>query len=291
MNLTPRAKRVIDLAYEEARSLGNNYIGTEHLLLGLSIEDGGLAGHVLRKLGANAGRLRAAVHEVQLESEAQRAERERLVKRVKSEFQQAVERRTSLSPEVQALIRVLTTTDPGQLANAAASYLKLAEADRQELAPEKPPEERLQKLVALLQGEVAFQFPASGSSEATAADSENRDSELGDDPARIIRLAHTIIQQAIQDSAEVIRVEPRSDCVAVFFRINGVDEEKMKVPTAIRQPLMAGYRQMADMAMDSAGPQQGRIAIFHAGRDFDLDLRSEPAPDGERIVIAIHEKP
>ncbi|MFY7951440.1 MAG: Clp protease N-terminal domain-containing protein, partial [Armatimonadaceae bacterium] len=35
MQLTPRAKRVIDLAYDEARQLNNNYIGTEHLLLGL----------------------------------------------------------------------------------------------------------------------------------------------------------------------------------------------------------------------------------------------------------------
>ena len=34
MQLTPRAKRVIDLAYDEAKQLNNNYIGTEHLLLG-----------------------------------------------------------------------------------------------------------------------------------------------------------------------------------------------------------------------------------------------------------------
>jgi hypothetical protein len=39
MHLTPRAKRMIDLAYEEARSLSNNYIGTEHLLLGLIREE------------------------------------------------------------------------------------------------------------------------------------------------------------------------------------------------------------------------------------------------------------
>src|SRR5438067_1458155 len=35
IELTPRGKRVIDLAYDEARQLSNNYIGTEHLLLGL----------------------------------------------------------------------------------------------------------------------------------------------------------------------------------------------------------------------------------------------------------------
>ena len=47
------------------------------------------------------------------------------------------------------------------LESPRSSYLKLEEADRQELAPEKPPEERLQKLAALLQQEgVTFQFPA-----------------------------------------------------------------------------------------------------------------------------------
>lgn len=49
--LTPRAKRVIDLAYDEARNLEHHYIGTEHLLLGLVREGEGLAGRVLQKLG------------------------------------------------------------------------------------------------------------------------------------------------------------------------------------------------------------------------------------------------
>ena len=53
MQLTPRAKKVIDLAYDEARQLNNNYIGTEHLLLGLIREGDGLAGKVLLKLGVD----------------------------------------------------------------------------------------------------------------------------------------------------------------------------------------------------------------------------------------------
>src|SRR2546421_1911289 len=44
MQLTPRAKQMIDLAYEEARRLNNNYIGSEHLLLGLIMEPEGLGG-------------------------------------------------------------------------------------------------------------------------------------------------------------------------------------------------------------------------------------------------------
>ncbi len=61
MQLTPRAKRVIDLAYDEARMLDNNYIGTEHLLLGLIREGEGVAGKVLTMLGADMERTRKEV--------------------------------------------------------------------------------------------------------------------------------------------------------------------------------------------------------------------------------------
>ncbi len=65
MTLTPRAKRVIDLAYDEARNLNNNYIGTEHLLLGLIREGDGLAGRVLAKLGVELERARREVMNLQ----------------------------------------------------------------------------------------------------------------------------------------------------------------------------------------------------------------------------------
>lgn len=50
---TPRVKKVLELAIEEARLLGHNYIGNEHLLLGLIREDEGIGGKILRSLGAN----------------------------------------------------------------------------------------------------------------------------------------------------------------------------------------------------------------------------------------------
>lgn len=65
MSLTPRAKRVIDLAYDEARNLNNNYIGTEHLLLGLIREGDGLAGRVLAKLGVELEKARREVMNLQ----------------------------------------------------------------------------------------------------------------------------------------------------------------------------------------------------------------------------------
>ena len=58
---TPRAKKVLELALDEARRLGHNYIGTEHLLLGLIREGEGVAARVLEAMGADLDRVRAQV--------------------------------------------------------------------------------------------------------------------------------------------------------------------------------------------------------------------------------------
>ena len=58
---TPRAKRVLELSLEEARQLGHNYIGTEHLLLGLIREGEGVASRVLENLGVDSSKLRSQI--------------------------------------------------------------------------------------------------------------------------------------------------------------------------------------------------------------------------------------
>lgn len=62
--LTPRARRVIELAIDEARYLGHNYIGTEHLLLGLLREGEGIAFGVLDSLGITIDRARTEVERI-----------------------------------------------------------------------------------------------------------------------------------------------------------------------------------------------------------------------------------
>jgi ATP-dependent Clp protease ATP-binding subunit ClpC len=61
---TPRAKKALELAAEEARSLGHNYIGTEHLLLGLIREGEGIASQVLLNLGLELNTVRSEVMEL-----------------------------------------------------------------------------------------------------------------------------------------------------------------------------------------------------------------------------------
>ncbi len=55
---TSRVKKVIEIAFEEAKRMNNTYVGTEHLLLGLLIEGEGIAAHVLEDLGANQEKVR-----------------------------------------------------------------------------------------------------------------------------------------------------------------------------------------------------------------------------------------
>ncbi len=61
---TPKAKKVIELAMDEARSLGHNYVGTEHILLGLIREGEGVASQVLLNLGLDLGRVRNEIMEL-----------------------------------------------------------------------------------------------------------------------------------------------------------------------------------------------------------------------------------
>jgi ATP-dependent Clp protease ATP-binding subunit ClpC len=68
---TPRAKRVLEMSLEEARQLGHNYIGTEHILLGLLREGEGVAARVLETLGADPSKIRALV--VRMVGESQEA--------------------------------------------------------------------------------------------------------------------------------------------------------------------------------------------------------------------------
>src|SRR3972149_5720807 len=70
IDLTPRTKRVIELAVEEARRLGQHYIGTEHLLLGLIRQGDGVAIDILRQRGVSPEQIRRETQKALLEAPA-----------------------------------------------------------------------------------------------------------------------------------------------------------------------------------------------------------------------------
>ena len=73
LSLTPRTKRVIELAVDEARRMGHHYIGTEHLLLGLVREGDGIAVNVLKSLNVSAEKIRNQVAKAVMEQTPEKA--------------------------------------------------------------------------------------------------------------------------------------------------------------------------------------------------------------------------
>jgi len=88
---TQRARRVLSLAHQEAERARNNNIGTEHLLLGLMEEDGGVAGRVLRELGMASDRVREVVKRVSGSSASFDANRVELSMETQQVLEHAVE--------------------------------------------------------------------------------------------------------------------------------------------------------------------------------------------------------
>jgi len=76
---TPRAKKVLELSMREALSLGHNYIGTEHVLLGIARENDGVASRILLDLGADAETIRNQIVAMLSGSGRERREADRLL--------------------------------------------------------------------------------------------------------------------------------------------------------------------------------------------------------------------
>jgi ATP-dependent Clp protease ATP-binding subunit ClpC len=88
---TQRARRVLSLAHQEAERSRNNNIGTEHLLLGLMDEEGGVAGRVLRELGMTSDRVREVIRRVTTSSSSFDPNRVELAAETQQVLEHAVE--------------------------------------------------------------------------------------------------------------------------------------------------------------------------------------------------------
>jgi len=109
--------------------------------------------------------------------------------------------------------------------------------------------------------------------------------------APIIKIAHMLIQQAVKDGASDIHIEPAIANTRVRYRIDGVLHEVMKLPKHIHPPLVSRYKIMSDMNIaERRVPQDGRIAVSHGGKDFDLRVSCLPTLLGEKIVMRILDK-
>lgn len=110
----------------------------------------------------------------------------------------------------------------------------------------------------------------------------------GDDEAPIIRLINSLMSQAVKDRASDIHIEPFERDLLVRFRIDGILYEIIKPPKRFQNSIISRVKIMAGLNIaEKRLPQDGRIRLKVAGRDFDVRVSSVPTGYGERIVMRL----
>jgi type IV pilus assembly protein PilB len=125
--------------------------------------------------------------------------------------------------------------------------------------------------------------------EDDASNPENLDSltEVMDETP-IVRYVNLLIQQAINDRASDIHVEPAEHDVRVRYRIDGVLKEMPPAPKAMQSGIISRLKVMSDMDIaERRRPQDGRLSVTFQGRAVDLRVASLPTVWGEKLVMRI----
>ncbi len=165
LSLTPRTKRVIELAVDEARRLGHHYIGTEHLLLGLVRAGEGVAVDVLRGLGVSLDRVRSQTARVMMESsvqgsagQAKESKSTPLVDQLGTDLtaQAAAGKLDPVvgrQPEIERVIQILsrrTKNNPALIGEPGVGKTAIVEALAQRIVNNEAPDILLGKRVVML---------------------------------------------------------------------------------------------------------------------------------------------
>ena len=115
-------------------------------------------------------------------------------------------------------------------------------------------------------------------------------SEVVED-APIIKFVNLLVNQAVQDRASDIHVEPTETDLRIRFRIDGVLHEVMHSPRSIQAGVISRLKVMADINIaERRIPQDGRIGIKINGRSIDLRVATLPTVYGEKVVMRILDK-
>ena len=139
--------------------------------------------------------------------------------------------------------------------------------------------------------DLALAMAQYGAKGDAAKEESDENAEVVSEEAPIVRLANTILQQAIKEKASDIHMEPDKRGLRVRYRVDGVLHESMTMPSYIKMPLTARYKILSEMNIaERRVPQDGRIAISYENKPYDLRVSCLPTLHGEKIVMRILDK-
>ena len=272
MQLTPRAKRVIDLAYDEARKLKHSHIGTEHLLLGLLRENDGTAFEVLTKFGVTLDAVRRKLPELL----ADKSSKEQLLT-----LDEAVK---FLGTSKPTLYRLLGQDEiKGLKVGRQWRFRKtdlVAYMERGSAVPTTAaaavsitvPREDIEKVLAFLDHEMEY-------SDAGVD---------GDETLLPGLLARQIIVGALKAAASDVHLEPDADGLRVRYRAGSELREALHLPVSLRGPVIAEYKAAAGLNVgETQLPQDGRMLFTQESRPFDIGIFTLPTVSGEAMTLHI----
>ncbi len=106
--------------------------------------------------------------------------------------------------------------------------------------------------------------------------------------APVIRAVNRLIAQASDEKASDIHIEPTEDSLVVRFRVDGMLREAVRLPPAMRAPLVSRIKVMADLNIaERRLPQDGRMRLAVRGQEIDLRVATAPSIHGESVVLRI----
>ena len=128
---------------------------------------------------------------------------------------------------------------------------------------------------------------------AAAAEPEfNLEESESEDSSPVARFVSLLINQAIDDHASDIHIEPGEDGLQVRYRIDGVLHIFQEAPKAMAAGVISRIKVMSEMDIgERRKPQDGRITVRHSGKKVDLRVASLPTVWGEKIVMRILSTP
>lgn len=133
-------------------------------------------------------------------------------------------------------------------------------------------------------------MPSAEKRESMGDYTENREGD-GAVGSQVIRLVDSLVNQAVEEEATDIHIEPGDNNLRVRFRIDGILHLRPSLAKALQPAVIARVKIMANMDIsESRLPQDGHIRFIYHGKPYDLRVSTFPTIFGEKIVTRILDK-